>query len=141
MARGITLDELGGNVKPNGIPLKKPKKPKKKPEKQNKKPVNNRNIVYDDLFDQYRYNNNGQANYHNNYPINNNGYANYNHRRRNRWHIAGQAFGFIIGLIFIFFTLVIVFSIIVGIWEFFLAHEEQICCLLTLFGLLGAANQ
>ena len=34
MARGITLDELYGNVKPNGIPLKKPKKPKKKPEKQ-----------------------------------------------------------------------------------------------------------
>ena len=58
MARGITLDELGGNVKPNGIPLKKPKKPNKKPEKQNKKSVNNRNIVYDDLFDQYRYNNN-----------------------------------------------------------------------------------
>ena len=42
---------------------------------------------------------------------------------------------------FIFFTLVIVFSIIVGIWEFLLAHEDQICCLLTLFGLLGMANQ
>ena len=29
MARGITLDKLGGNVKPNGIPLKKPKSQRK----------------------------------------------------------------------------------------------------------------
>lgn len=141
MAKGISLEELDGKIKPNVILLKKPKKLDKKPEKPKPKRDNNRNIVYDDLFDQYRYNNNIQANYQNNYRINNNGYANYNHRRRNRWHIAGQAFGFIIGLMFIFFAIYVVLTIIVGIWEFFLAHEEQICCLLTLFGLLGAANQ
>ena len=89
MARGITLDELGGNVKPNGIPLKKPKKPKKKPEKQNKKPVNNRNIVYDDLFDQYRYNNN--AGYGRN-----NWYVEQPRDRRGFWDKGFQALGFFI---------------------------------------------
>ena len=164
MARGISLEELGGDRKNKVIRLKKqPEKPqlkdifdgvddkakrqvkknllKIKDNLQPKKPINNGNIVYDDLFDQYRYNNNRQANYQNNYRINNNRYDHYNHRRRNRWHIAGRAFGFLIGLMVIFFTIVVVLSIIVGIWEFFLANEDQICCLLTLLGLLGMANQ
>ena len=144
MAKGISLEELDRKIKSDVIPLRDRKKLDRKPkmpQKPQPKRDNNRNIVYDDLFDQYRYNNNRQANYQNNYRINNNGYANYNHRRRNRWHIAGQAFGFIIGLMFIFFTIVVVLSIIVGIWEFFLAYEEQICCLLTLFWLLGMASQ
>ena len=141
MAKGISLEELDGNIKPNVIPLKKPKKLDRKPKNLQPKGGNDRDIVYDVLFDQYVYNNNVQANHQNNYRINDNGYAHYNHRRRNRWRIAGQTFGFIIGLMFIFFTIVVVLSIIVGIWEFFLAHEEQICCLLTLFGLLGVANQ
>ena len=144
MAKGITLEELDRKLKPNVIPLRDRKKLDRKPKKAQKpqpKRDNNRNIVYDDLFDQYRYNNNRQAIYQNNYRINNNGYANYNHRRRNRWHVAGRAFGFIIGLMVIFFTIVVVLSIIVGIWEFFLAYEEQICCLLTLFWLLGMASQ
>ena len=144
MAKGISLEELDRKIKSDVIPLRDRKKLDRKPkmpQKPQPKRDNNRNIVYDDLFDQYRYNNNRQANYQNNYRINNNGYANYDHRRRNRWRIAGQTFGFIIGLMFIFFTIVVVLSIIVGIWEFFLAHEEQICCLLTLFWLLGMASQ
>jgi hypothetical protein len=144
MAKGITLEELDRNIKPNVIPLKNRKKLDRKPKKPQKpkpKRDNNRDILYDDLFDQYRYNNNPQVNYQNNYQINNNGYANYNHRRRNRWDVAGRISSFIVGFMFIFFAIYVVLTIIVGIWEFFLAHEEQICCLLTLFGLLGMANQ
>ena len=41
----------------------------------------------------------------------------------------------------IFVMIYVVLSIIVGIWEFFLAYQDQICCLLTLIGLLGMSNQ
>ena len=111
MARGITLDELGGNVKPNGIPLKKPKKPKKKREKQNKKPANNRNIVYDDLFDQYRYNNN--AGYGRN-----NWYVEQPRDRRGFWDKGFQALGFFILLSLSAFSVIVVIGIILEIAQF-----------------------
>ena len=130
MARGITLDELGGNVKPNGIPLKKPKKPKKKPEKQNKKPVNNRNIVYDDLFDQYRYNNNA-------------GYG------RNNWYVEsrdrrgfwdkGHVRIFILLSLSAFFVIVVI-GIILEIAQFISDYCGEICCLLGGLSLLAGAE-
>lgn len=123
MARGITLDELGGNVKPNGIPLKKPKKPKKKREKQNKKPANNRDIVYDDLFDQYRYNNNvgyGRNNWYVEQPI----------VRRGFWDKGFQALGFLLLLSLFAFSVIVVIGIILEVAQFISDYCGEICCLL-----------
>ncbi len=116
MARGITLDELGGNVKPNGIPLKKPKKPKKKRGK-------NRNIVYDDLFDQYRYNNN--AGYGRN-----NWYVEQPRDRRGFWDKGFQALGFFILLSLSAFSVIVVIGIILEIAQFISDYCGEICCLL-----------
>lgn len=159
MARGISLEELGGDRKGKVIRLKKPReKPqlkgifdgvddnakrqikknllKIKDNIQPKKPVNNGNIVYDDLFDQYQNNNNYNAN-----RVDYNVDYHYNGRPRSRWGGIFQAFSFLIGFALIFMVFVVVITIVGAIWEFFLANEDQICCLLTLLGLLGMANQ
>ena len=62
MAKGISLEELDGNIKPNVIPLKKPKKLDRKPKNLQPKGGNDRDIVYDVLFDQYVNNNNSYKN-------------------------------------------------------------------------------
>jgi hypothetical protein len=120
MARGISLEELGGDRKDKIIQLKKPKKPNKKRQKQNKKPANNRNIVYDDLFDQYRNNNN--ANYNRNYQ--------YNGRRTNLWEKGFKIFGFFIGLSLIALAVVVAIGIIFEVAQFISNYCGEICCFL-----------